>query len=131
MANKKYNLIGRNADIDAGVWDIRKKVIGIIREASTVVGYRLPRVEVRVVVDSECADAIAMARMGGCVVNVVLDHVENMSYLDLRHVVFHELVHAVFNIGHNEECALMRSTLKKTTKRQQNKIFSQYANGGV
>jgi hypothetical protein len=52
---------------------------------------------------------------------------------DLRAIVFHEIVHAVWGIGHIEKCPLMRATTieRRLSKEEAGALLVKYAKKGA
>lgn len=121
----KKNITGRkNLKMDAHVFTLRRKVIALIYEANKLVS-GLPRVEVRIVEDEKNTLGVA---------SMVAKHISIMSntFSDnddiLRHVVFHELVHTLFGVGHNKKCPLMKALVDiPATKQECHDLFKKYA----
>ena len=124
---RTFNKDMKNKKMNSSVYALRRKVINIIYEAKKLVD--LPRVEVRITeADTTNPRTLAQAALGDRVVWVAEKTVKNYTPTQLRHVVFHELLHAVFGTRHVDGCKLMGAFLTKTTKAEQNKLFKKYAN---
>ena len=81
-------------------YNLRRKVINILYELKSE-GYRLPRIQVRIVKN---ADAMAYAYNGQ---NII--HVDEywINYSNLKLLVMHEVGHAVFGLEKIDGCDLM------------------------
>ena len=85
---------------------LRRKVIDIIYEAKNK-GFKLPRIEVRVVNTEVRNHACGYAYLNSNVVHINEKYInDNIEFL--THVVLHEIVHAVKGFEHDNNCYLMR-----------------------
>jgi len=124
--NRKHQLEGNiNLINDDATFAKRRKVINIVREASKILGERLPRIEVRIT-EHEEQGVLGVASLKGCVINIC-DQSFSKSELALRHIVLHEICHTVFGTVHDDKCPLMAPFISKTTKAQQDKAFLKHA----
>ena len=101
----------RVLDSDKAVSDQRKRVIKAIYEAQEILGGKLPWIQIRIAEHSQTNKL-------GCSYNgkqfiTISDKVDSWDDVKLRHVVWHELVHAYFDYGHNDKCPLMKPTIGK------------------
>jgi hypothetical protein len=123
----KKNVVGRkNLEMNNQVFALRRKVIALVYEANKLVP-GLPRVEVRIVENEGNVLGTAHLRVKHISImrNVVADNDDI-----LRHVVFHELVHTYFGVGHDEKCPLMSAKVSiPCTKQEVYAIFKKYAKG--
>lgn len=129
MKKSKKNIVGRTniASSDA-TYQLRRKVIELIYEARTLV-QNLDRVEVRIVEDE--GQILGTASMRVKHISIMTRTVGDSEAM-LRHVVFHELVHTLFGIGHIESCPLMKAIVDKpASKTQIHTIFKQYSKGAA
>jgi len=109
-----------NRKMDDETFAMRKQVMTFVREASDVIGVRLPRVEVRIA-DPVNRSTLGCARMGDRVIWISPFSCKEGG-LHLRHCVFHELGHAIFNKRHTTH-GLMAPVLKSTSKFTQDTDF--------
>lgn len=104
--------MGNNLKMNDEVYALRREVMGYLYEAKNLLrskGIQMPRVEVRITDNrGEHGHAAGMGRMGGNVIwisTMCLTKWKN----HVRLVVFHELLHAVLGVHHDEKCPLMKS----------------------
>jgi len=102
---------------------LRRKVIDCIYEVKKLYP-NLPRIIVRIT-DTTKKNILASAKMNKCIIWVDSKTVDSR----LRQVVFHEILHTVFGINHDENCPLMKPVYTPISKKEQNKIFLQYIRG--
>ena len=104
--------MGSNLKMTNEVFALRREVMGYLYEAKNLLrtnGVQMPRVEVRITDNNgERGDAAGMGRMGG---NIIWISTMCLSTWNkhVRLVVFHELLHAVLGIHHDEKCPLMKA----------------------
>lgn len=109
-----------NKRMSPAVYELRRKVIGLIYEAKRLVD--LPRVDVRVT-DNK-GDTLGCARMGGNIIWITESSVAS------RAVVFHEILHAVFAQDHVKGCPLMAEQIDPNLDAATcNRLFAKYAGG--
>lgn len=95
---------GKMLKMDDNVYAMRRKVMDELYNIKRR-GYRIPRIEVRIV--SENTDACAYAYLGQNIIHF------NKKYINVKRftqVVLHEIVHATFGIGEVVGCRLMHCT---------------------
>ena len=113
--NKLNCEMGNNLTMSDEVFTLRREVIGYIYEAKNLlkgIGIHMPRVEIRITDNNgERGEAIGMGRMGGNIIWISTNCLNKWNK-HVREVVFHELLHAVLGIKHDEKCPLMRSRLE-------------------
>ena len=117
--NTKYI---KNDKMNKDTYKLRSRVMELIYEALDY-GIKLPRINVRIGQPTKGNENTL--GVGGQkwiwitrnAMNKSTDKALNTDYL--RHVVFHEIGHAVFNLPHNEKCPLMASTLSSPCTRTQ------------
>lgn len=97
-----------NLQMDDEVYKLRRRVMDYIYEAKEVCN--LPRITVRVV--KNCGEVKGVARMRDNIIWIPEGAISEDEY-DLRHIVYHELLHAVYGVGHVDTCELMKPTIKK------------------
>ena len=91
-----------------------------IYEAKALLNGNMKRVEVRIT-DCDNPRTLGTASMGDCVVWIPASTVIDNR---CRQVVFHELLHALFAIEHDDNCPLMSAICNdKLTVNKQNKLF--------
>ena len=100
-----FNLNRMNDDTYA----LRRKVINIIYEAKNK-GFKLPRIEVRVVNTQVRNEACGYAYLGKNIVHINEKWI-NENTDCLTHIVLHEIVHAVTSFAHDNNCYLMQPSL--------------------
>ena len=99
----------KNFEMNNEVYKLRRKVINLIYEVKNKVE-NFPRVEVRIG-ESRCDKTLGIASRGKRQVWITKEAID-MGDDALRNIVYHELVHAVFGFGHNDNCPLMQPSLK-------------------
>ena len=124
MKTKEVN----NYKMSEGVYKLRREVINLIYEAKNF-GINLPRINVRIGTATKGNEnLLGLAQMQGAK-NIWITDKAYKSTDYLRHVVFHEIGHAVFKLEHKDNCPLMRAKLNKPcTKEEALKILKKYAN---
>ena len=105
------------------VYELRRKVIALVYEAKALVP-TLPRLTVRITYNHE--SILAMAKISRDYIEVS-DQAINRSDLDLRTIVFHEIIHAVFGVRHDEKCPLMKAHHTPLPKDRVHSLFLKYA----
>lgn len=100
-----FNLNKMNNDTYA----LRRKVINIIYEAKNR-GFKLPRIEVRIVNSDNENDVCGYAYLNK---NIIHINEKWCQYNEeaLTHIVLHEIVHAVTGFEHDRLCYLMQPSL--------------------
>lgn len=128
-AKRKFDLpdgygYGKNKKMDNDVYKLRRKVINIIYEIKQFVP-NLPRIDVRIT-DDHTADKkniAGLAQMGKLIVWIPEGTV-NKSETYIRNVVYHEVLHAVYGVGHVKGCPLMDSHIPMNlNKEEAKKLF--------
>ena len=121
----------KNDKMNNETYKHRTEVMGLIYEALDY-GIKLPRINVRIGTATKGNENTL--GVGGKkwiwitrnAMNKSTDKALSQDYL--RHVVFHEIGHAVFGLNHREDCPLMCSELDKpVTKKQALSILKEYA----
>jgi len=117
----------KNFKMDDEVYKLRRQVINLIYDAKNY-GIELPRIEVRIGTAKKGHEhVLGVGRMSKRIIWIT-DKAINHSTNYLRHVVYHEIGHAVFGLNHREDCPLMSSELDKpVTKKQALSILKEYA----
>jgi predicted metal-dependent hydrolase len=123
----KKNRVGRkNLEMNGHVFALRRKVIALVYEANRLVP-NLPRVEVRIVENE--GNTLGVASLKTKHISIMANCVADNDEI-LRHVVFHELVHTLFGVRHDETCPLMKALVSiPCSKQEAHAIFKQYAKG--
>ena len=86
----------------------RRRVIDLIYEVKKEIK-DLPRIEVRIG-EARKKNVLGVAMLKDCKIWITDDAI-NMGDDALRNVVFHEIVHAVTGLGHDDKCPLMKPNL--------------------
>jgi hypothetical protein len=118
--NRKEPQGYKNRKMNDDTYQKRREIINVIYKAKkllSAVGVDMPRIEARIVdIDPKTViaqglhDAVGIARFNSNQIWIpasTLDKYKN--YLD--EVVFHEILHAAYNVDHDEKSPLMRSRL--------------------
>jgi len=94
----------KNKDMDEECYKLRRQVIDILYQFKTIVN--LPRITVRITHNSK-SGILGVGRTGECIIWIPEEAI-NMGRSALRHIVCHELGHAVFSKRHDDNCPVMR-----------------------
>ncbi len=113
MLNLEFNTFEMNKEVYA----LRRKVINIIYDLKKAVP-TLPRVEVRIGNHVNDKRVLGQGKMKECKIWIT-EKAVNMNPDELRHIVAHELGHAVLGLEHDDKCPLMRPTLAKVLDQKQ------------
>jgi len=109
-----------NREMNDETYALRRKVMGFVYEAREVLGEAFKRVDIRIT-DCDREGRLGEAKMGDCIIWIPAATIEKAKRdLDIRHVVFHEIAHAIFAAPHNEGCMLMARVVRHTTRKMQN-----------
>lgn len=109
-------------DMDSKVYQLRRQVMGYIYEAKELYP-NLPRINVRITEDDETC--LAYAYLNKNIIRISTQAIIGKGF-DLRTIVFHELVHAVFGFRHDDACELMRPKHRPLSKAKADKLFKKY-----
>lgn len=116
-----------NKAMNPKTYQLRTEVMNYIYEAKELLNKHnisLPRITIRITDDHE--SILGMGRMGQNIIWISQRAVEE-SRFDLRSIVFHEILHAVFNINHDDSCPLMKPLHSPLTKAQAQQLFLKWA----
>lgn len=103
----------KNKEMNTQTYKLRKEAMKFVYEAK-LLDPTLPRITVRI---TDNADTIlGMARFNKNIIWIVEKSITKNQY-DLRTVVFHEILHAVYGIHHDESCPLMKAIHSPLSKR--------------
>ena len=112
----------KNDKMNKDTYKLRSRVMELIYEALDY-GIKLPRINVRIgqpTKGNENTLGVGGQKWIWITRNAMNKSTDKALSTDyLRHVVFHEIGHAVFNLPHNEKCPLMASTLSSPCTRTQ------------
>jgi predicted metal-dependent hydrolase len=122
--NKRTNTKDfKNYKMNNEVYKLRRQVIDLIYEVKSV--YDIPRIDVRIGESKNC-NTLGIARLNNNIIWIA-EYTINKGIDFLRNVVYHELLHTIYGIEHNENCPLMQSRLNTIlTKKQCLDIFGKY-----
>ena len=98
-----------NKTMNGDTYAERRRVMAWVYRARDLldeVGYRMPRVQIRVCEESE--RVMGVGRMNGDAIWISASAIHGYTEDQLGFVVLHELGHAVFGADHREDCPLMR-----------------------
>ena len=112
----------KNKKMNSEVYKLRRRVMNLIYEANTIV--KLPRVTVRIIEDEK--KALGYGQLGNNIIWIT-ERAVTASEFDLRTIVFHELIHAVYGIGHDDNCPLMKPIHTPLSKSECHKLFRKWA----
>lgn len=90
-------------------YSLRRKVIDIIYEAKKL--HSIPRIEVRIVSGGN-ENNCGYAYLGQNIIHINEKFI-NINPLQLKHLVLHELIHAITGFNHDDNCVLMNPYLPK------------------
>ena len=129
MARRRnFNTDGlTNLKMDSDTYALRRKVMGFIYEAKEVVD--LPRIDIRIADKKPTMTTLGRAVMGGRMIWITTDALSRYTHDELRHIVFHELCHAVGSVMHDKLCPLMSPFLAKgenCSQSQARKLLKKY-----
>lgn len=105
----------KNKKMNKGTYEQRQMVMNYIYEAKRLLGEHFKRVDVRIT-EKMNPEALAVGSTDR-IVWVDEKTLKECSPVKLRHVVFHELGHAIFRVGHDEKSFLMQPRLPKVTSK--------------
>jgi len=109
-----------NKTMSREIYDVRRMAMAFVYEARALVP-DLPRIQVRITEDHDTV--LAIARMRDCKIWIS----ERSVDFDLRTIVFHEILHAVFGATHDESCPLMGSVHRPLSRDLASSLFSSWA----
>lgn len=118
-----------NLSMDEKVYQLRRQVMNIIYEARELLDFTMPRIQIRITeaASAKHRETLGMASMGECEIWIPATTIDDGEKI-LRHVVYHELCHAIWGIDHDKNCKLMTAFVEKPcTKNECHKIFKSYA----
>lgn len=118
-----------NKRMDSAVYAERRQVIECVYRAKNLLrseGISLPRVDIRIVEPTQGEIALGLARMGKNVIWIPSATLVEYSGR-LYQIVLHELLHAVWSVGHYSNCKLMHPNLQNITEDVAESIFIRYA----
>jgi hypothetical protein len=114
----------KNLKMNKDVYQLRRRVMDLVYEAREL--KPLPRITIRITDDNECL--LGLARMGGNIIWIPKIGV-NQSKNELRHTVYHEILHTVYGVGHHNGDKLMHPVHKKgLSKKECEERFLYWAN---
>jgi hypothetical protein len=112
----------KNKEMNEATYKLRRRVMELIYEIKDLAD--IPRVEVRITDDHE--RVLGLGTMSGTPVIWITERAITASDFDLRTVVYHEVLHAVFHIKHDEKCPLMKATHSPLSKGEAQKHFMKW-----
>lgn len=110
----------KNKEMNKETYALRKQVMALIYEIKEFA--EIPRISVRVTENDGCV--LGRARLNRGEIWIAEKSIKGY---DLRTIVYHEIVHAVYGAEHDESCPLMKSVYSPLTKAQAKKHFLKYA----
>ncbi len=113
-----------NRAMNNDTYKLRRAVMVYVYEAKRLLGGNMPRVDVRIT-DPKDSRELGAAYMRG---NSIFIPANTVVRNDLRAIVFHELLHAVYGTQHVNKCPLMNPSVMNPTHGQVTKLFLKYAN---
>jgi hypothetical protein len=117
----------KNKKMDSQTYSERSKVMQYIRMAKSLLkaeGVNLPRIDVRITEHGR--ELLGLARMNDNIIWIPETTVNRPEIL--KHVVFHEILHACYGIKHYNDCPLMAPVICKDSQLNYSldKIFIKY-----
>jgi hypothetical protein len=116
---------GKNLKMNDDVYKLRRKVMDIIYDAKDL--YDLPRIDVRIT--SKMKDnALGVATLKDNILWIQEDtiHLDKSKY-DLRTIVYHEILHAVFGVPHIQGDRLMGKYHIPLSRKEADNLFKKWA----
>ena len=116
-----------NFIMDNEVYKNRRKVLDFIYELKNE-GFKLPRIDVRIGTSQKC-NVLGKARLKDNIIWITQEAINNGSN-ELRSVVYHELLHAIYGCNHVKGCPIMSAVQPDVVanKSQSIEIFKKYYN---
>ena len=116
-----------NFKMDNEVYKNRRKVLDFIYELKNE-GFKLPRIDVRIGTSQKC-NVLGKARLKDNIIWITQEAINNGSN-ELRSVVYHELLHAIYGCNHVKGCPIMSAIQPDVVanKSQSIEIFKKYYN---
>jgi hypothetical protein len=111
----------KNLKMDDNIYKLRSKVMKHIYEAKELCEF--PRITIRITEDVD--DILGRARMKDNVIWIPKKSLEDKY--DLRSIVYHEILHAVYGVEHVNNCPLMSPYHMKMSKSEADRLFKKYA----
>lgn len=121
----------KNLKMDDEVYKLRRNVIELIYEANGLLEAndlpRMPRVDIRITEEGKGDNRFVMgeAQVGQKIVWIPASSAK-MSQEELRVVVYHELLHAVYGMRHDDKCLLMGASYRVLKKEKVQLLFLQH-----
>ena len=114
-----------NFKMDNEVYKNRRKVLDFIYELKNE-GFKLPRIDVRIGTSQKC-NVLGKARLKDNIIWITQEAINNGSN-ELRSVVYHELLHAIYGCNHVKGCPIMSAIQPEVvaTKLKAIEIFKKY-----
>ena len=123
MRKNKTTKEFKNYKMNSDVYKLRRQVMNLIYEVKEV--YDIPRIDVRIGESKNC-NTLGIARLNNNIIWIA-EYTINKGIDFLRNVVYHELLHTIYGVEHDENCPLMQSRLENIlTKEQCLDIFGKY-----
>jgi hypothetical protein len=112
----------KNKEMNDATYQLRRKVIESIYKAKKL-DPNLPRIEVKITDNHE--RILGQAYMSSNKIWITERAIKQAKF-DVDTIVFHEIVHAVYGVGHDESCPLMKSVHSPLEESERNKLFMKY-----
>lgn len=111
-----------NKNMNRETYALRKKAMDVVYQAKELVP-GLPRINVRITDDSDTIMGVGNSRT--CTIWLTESTISSNR---LKEIVFHEIVHAAFGLGHYKGCKLMDAQLSlNPTSTELDELFVQYS----
>jgi len=106
----------KNLKMNDDTYKLRRQVINIIYDAKKMV-FGIPRITVRITENHK--SMLGCAKIKGNILWITKRAIKDYTPTQLRAIVYHEILHAVYGIKHNENCPLMSSVINKNITEEQ------------
>jgi len=110
----------KNLKMSNEVFVLRRKIINLIHDAKRLTP--LPRITVRITEDARHRAILGQALIKGNMIWIPLRAFEETKN-DLRHIVYHELLHSVYGVGHKKSGIMVAAIIRGRTKSTIDKLF--------
>jgi len=112
-----------NLQMDPEVYKLRRTVIDLIYEARELAP--LPRITVRITEDDTFRHRMGVAGMNANIIRIPKSSTK-ISKKDLRAIVYHEILHAILGVPHDNKCKLMSPYFEPLTKKEAQTLFKKW-----
>ena len=110
----------KNLDMNKDTYKLRREVMKYVYDAKKL-DKNMPRIDVRITED--IPTTLGSSRVNKKIIWIPKRIAKNKDY-NLRHVVYHEILHSAYGIDHHIKCPLMKPSLRKKEKLSKEKLDS-------